>query len=183
MTSAILSRSLRWYVVQTKPKQEARAEANLREWGVETLAPRLPAGAAPSGSRNLAGQPAFLFPRYIFARFDAADLLHKVRLTRGVHDVVGFGEPATPVDDAVVTLIRSRALGHGSLRPAETGPGVPVTIVGGPLRSLVGIFERACGNRDRVSILLETIASSPTHACVDSASVQVLGARSEERRA
>jgi hypothetical protein len=31
----------RWYVVQTKSKQEERVNSNLRAWGVETLNPKV----------------------------------------------------------------------------------------------------------------------------------------------
>jgi hypothetical protein len=30
-----------WYVIQTKPKQEDRADLNLRAWKIETFAPTL----------------------------------------------------------------------------------------------------------------------------------------------
>ncbi len=35
--------SSQWYVVYTNPKQEGRADSNLRAWGVETLHPKLQA--------------------------------------------------------------------------------------------------------------------------------------------
>ncbi len=31
----------RWYAIQTKPKQESRAECNLRAWNVETFVPKI----------------------------------------------------------------------------------------------------------------------------------------------
>lgn len=42
---------MRWYVVQTKPKQEARAEANLMYWHVEALARKV--ATAPTGQGEL----------------------------------------------------------------------------------------------------------------------------------
>jgi hypothetical protein len=41
MADAASFDNLHWYAVQTKPKQETRAEANLHRWGLETLLPRL----------------------------------------------------------------------------------------------------------------------------------------------
>ena len=32
-----------WYVIQTKPQQEARAESNLKTLPVETFLPKIPA--------------------------------------------------------------------------------------------------------------------------------------------
>ena len=149
-----------WYVIQTKPKQETRAELNLRRWNVETLAPRL---REPRRARY--GELSFrvmpLFPNYVFARFDADTLLTKVRLTRGIQRVVGFGEYATPIDDDVIELIRSRMTDDGIVRVPELQPGDVVEIVHGPLQSLVGIFERHTSARERVVILLTTIACRP----------------------
>jgi transcriptional antiterminator RfaH len=146
----------RWYVLQTKPRQESRAEANLRSWGIETLAPKL-----RERRRSRDGEPSYratpLFPNYLFARFDAGTHAAKVRLTRGVHRLVGFGECATAVDDAIVGLIKSRMSEDGLVRPPELAPGDQVEIVDGPLRSLVGVFERHLSARDRVIVLLATL--------------------------
>src|SRR5205085_8571472 len=100
--------SLSWYVVQTNPKQESRADLNLRAWNVETLAPKFKQYAYNqfTGKPTLIIKP--LFPRYIFARFRPKDALHKIRYTRGVHSVVSFGESFTRVDDEIITLIQSR---------------------------------------------------------------------------
>jgi transcriptional antiterminator RfaH len=148
------SHTLRWYAVQTKPKQESRADANLRRWGLETLAPWL---REPRRGASDAYSIVPLFPGYIFSRFDASILLAKVRLTRGVRGVIGFGEYATPVDDAIVEIVRSRLGADGFVRVAEPKPGDPVTIVDGPLRSLEGVFYSDLGGRDRVLILLTTL--------------------------
>ena len=147
---------LRWYVLQTKPKQEARAEANLRTANIETLAPKL--RQRDYSHRNaLPNRIVPLFPNYLFARFDAAVLLSKIRLTRGIQRVVGFGEYATPIEDGVIELIRSRIDENGLVDQPEMRPGDTVEIVDGPFRSLVGVFERYTCARERVVILLTTI--------------------------
>lgn len=152
------SSRLNWYVVQTKPKQEDRAVLNLKRWGVETLAPRL-RELRSSRAAGASYRIAPLFPGYVFARFDAAALLAKVRLTRGVSRVVGFGESATPLSDAAVELIRVRMREDGSVRPDPLQPGDAVRIVDGPLRSLLGVFERSLRGEDRVLILLSLMGS------------------------
>src|SRR5215470_17394840 len=89
----------RWYVVQTKPRQDGRAESNLQHWRVQTFAPKIrELRRSPSGASSYRLAP--LFPNYLFARFDAEALAAKIRLTRGIQRIVGFGECATPVDDA-----------------------------------------------------------------------------------
>lgn len=148
--------SIRWYALQSKPKQEARAEANLRGWGIETLVPKVrDFRLLSSGARSCRVTP--LFPNYLFARFDAIAMIMKVQFTRGIHRVVGFGECATPVDDTIIALIRSRIGDDGFVRPLDLHAGDIVEIVDGPLRSLRGVFERHLHASDRVQILLTTI--------------------------
>jgi len=147
--------SCRWYVVQSKPKQEVRADANLRRWGLDTITPLI-RGSRVSPASDQRVSP--LFPGYLFARFPLA-LLAKVRLTRGVSNVVGFGECATPIDDGVIELIRSRIGSDGFLQLAEPRPGDLVRITHGPLRSLVGVFEKEMRGRDRVLILLTALGA------------------------
>src|SRR5438128_10962889 len=97
----------RWYVIHTKPRQEDRADRNLRAWGVPTLSPMLRCRRSRSDVQpHDRIEP--LFPRYIFARFAAAELLDKVRFTRGVHAVVEFGGDLIPVEDDVIAVLQSR---------------------------------------------------------------------------
>jgi transcriptional antiterminator RfaH len=148
----------RWYVIRTKQKQETRAESNLLAWGIETFAPRareLRRRHATSGSAFCI---AALFPGYLFARFDATNSYAKVRLTRRIHSVVGFGESATPVDDAIISAIRGRIQEDGFVHFDDAHAGDPVEVVDGPLRSLVGIFDGVMSGGDRVRILLNAIA-------------------------
>jgi transcriptional antiterminator RfaH len=152
--------SRQWYVVQTKPKQEARAEANLQAWGLEVLAPKVRERRRSRGPGNTVYCVSLLFPGYLFARFDADRLLQKVRLTRGVHRVVEFAGVAAAVDDAIISTIQGRLQHDGFVRIAPPCPGDIVQIVDGPLRSLVGVFERELPGRQRVSIMLSTIGSS-----------------------
>jgi transcriptional antiterminator RfaH len=161
-----------WYVLQTKPKQEARAEANLRRWGLETFAPLLREHRRLSRASTLPYRAAPLFPGYVFARFDADVLLSKVRLTRGVSRVVDFGGHATPIDDAVIGLIRGRLdeSGYVSLEPPRSGD--VVEIIDGPLRSMEGIFERHLQGQDRVVILLASVACR-AHVEVETSFIRV----------
>jgi transcriptional antiterminator RfaH len=145
-----------WYVVQTKPKQEARAEANLQQGGIPTLAPRI-MESRRSRNGTVWFQSAPLFPNYLFARFDAEAVLTKVRLTRGVQRVVGLGEYATPVHDSIIELIRGRLAEDGFVRAPQLQPGDRIEVVDGPLRSFTGVFERHISGGERVVILLTTM--------------------------
>jgi transcription antitermination factor NusG len=155
--TALASDSSRWYVVRAKARQECRADANLRGWGIETFMPRI---REPRSARMSVEKPygvTLLFPGYLFACFDAASLYSRVRFTRGVHSVVGFGECATPVEEAVMALVRSQIHDDGFVHLEEPRVGDIVQITNGPLRSLSGVFERDLNGSDRVLILLSSI--------------------------
>ena len=146
-----------WYAVYTHPKQEFRAESNLKAWGIETFNPR-----AKGKSRRL-NKPTRtikqqLFPRYLFARFPWRDL-HKITFTRGVQNVVSFGNKPAPVDDAVISLIKSRIGKDGYVRfNDELNIGDRVKIVAGPFESLECIFDRSLNCNERIELLLSTVA-------------------------
>jgi transcriptional antiterminator RfaH len=147
----------RWYAVHTKPRQEGRAESNLRAWGVEIFAPSIKERRrwASYGTTH-----AFklLFPGYLFAHFDAGRMLHKVSLTRGVNEVVNFGGEPAAIDDSVIELIQSRVGEDGYIKIGEHfEPGDKVLIKDGPFANLDGVFERNIKSSDRVMILLAAV--------------------------
>jgi len=146
-----------WYAIYTNPKQEERADSNLRSWSVETFFPKIKVRR-----HNQFSGKAFitkpLFPRYVFARFDVNNLLSKVRFTRGVQSVVSLGDGPTPVDEKIINLIQSNVGQDGFISTAEEFKyGDEVIIQEGPLRNIVGIFQRGIKSSDRVMILLTTI--------------------------
>lgn len=145
-----------WYAIHTHPRQEIRADSNLRAWRVETLAPMLKTDGSGGGALLKVVKP--LFPRYIFARFKASELLHKVTYTRGVNSVVSFGGNPTPVDDLIIDTIRSRITEDGYVRLYEKlEAGDAVVIKAGPFKDFKGIFEREIRHTDRVMLLLDAI--------------------------
>lgn len=148
----------RWYVIYTNQKQEDRAYENLRAWGVETLHAKLrvPRYNQFTGAPVFITQP--LFPRYIFAKFDVYKQLPKVRFTRGVQDVICFGDGPVSVDQEIIDIILERMDENGFVKTNdELKLGDKVVISAGPLRDLMGIFEREIKGTDRISILLTAI--------------------------
>jgi transcriptional antiterminator RfaH len=99
-----------------------------------------------------------LFPCYIFARFQATALLHKIRLTRGIHSVVSFGDKPSAVDDEIIDLLKVRVEEDGFVKVEQRlKKGDKVVINNGPLEGLNGIFEAETKPLDRVCILLTTV--------------------------
>lgn len=149
---------LSWYAVHTLPRQEARADSNLRAWGIETVFPKI----KDCRYNKFSGEPIYmvkpLFPRYIFARFNAEQGLHNVRFTRGVYAVISSGNKPISVNDDVITLIKSRMQEDGLVNIGEEfSAGDKVLIKKGPFKSLMGIFERRMDASNRVMVLLTTI--------------------------
>ncbi len=147
-----------WYAIHTKINQENRADHNLRAWGVETFTPKIRERRYNPFTR----EPGFitkpLFPRYIFARFSAYKLLHKINFTRGVQSVVSMGGVPSRVDDEIIAYIKSRQGEDDFIRIGEDlRPGDKVIINGGYLKDFPGIFEKRLKGERRVSVLLTAI--------------------------
>lgn len=148
----------KWYVIHTNPRQEDRAEENLSAWGIKVFSPKLKEFHRRPYSGELAFAIKPLFPGYIFALFDVEILYHKVRYTRGIHNIVSAGNIPTAIDESIIRLIESRIGDDGLVRIGEDlRPGDEVVINDGLLNSLTGVFERTMRGSDRVMILLNTI--------------------------
>lgn len=147
-----------WYAIHTHPKEEDRATNNLNAWKVETFNPKI----RERRLNPFTGAPIYekkpLFPRYIFARFEASTLLSKIVFTRGVRQVVGFGNGPVPVEDEIINFIKDRMDEDGLIHLGEElKRGDLVTVQDGLLGELSGILEREIKGTDRVKILLNAI--------------------------
>jgi transcriptional antiterminator RfaH len=146
-----------WYAIHTKPRQEERADSNLRAWKVETYAPKIRA-RVPS---SLSGKATYiikpLFPGYIFARFVVNDLMHKICYTRGITRILSSEGRPIPIDDEIIASIKSQE--EDSYIKLKDGfkSGDKIMIDSGPLRHLTGIFERDSKEHTRIRVLLSAI--------------------------
>jgi transcriptional antiterminator RfaH len=151
--------NLSWFLIHTKPKQEERTISNLQAWNVETLSPRVRDWRYNqfTGERSPVIKP--LFAQYVFARFDLERLFHKVRYTRGVQELVSFGNGPLEVDESIIDLVRSRIKKDGLVVIGDDlKPGDEVVIKDGTLKDFTGIFEREMNDCDRVELLLNSIS-------------------------
>ena len=146
-----------WYVVHTNPKQEERANSNLIAWGVETVYAKM----KTRRHNEFTGVPTYitqpLFPLYLFAKFKR-EQLSKILFTRGVHDVVCFGDGPACVSEEIIDVIRERIDQNGFVKlNNDLKPGDKVVISAGPLKNLIGVFEREVKGSERIMILLTAI--------------------------
>lgn len=160
----------RWYAIHTKPKQEFRADSNLKGWSVETFAPRLK--ERRYNEYTLAGSYVVepFFRNYIFARFKVSEMLHKIRFTRGVRAVVSFGGVAAPIDDEIIDFIQSRTENGFVKLDEDLKAGDEVVVEGGAFKGLSGIFDRETTPSGRVLILLRSVNYQ---ACIEMDRVMV----------
>lgn len=147
--------SLDWYVVETHPFAEAKAETNLRRQGFETYTPRY--RKSRRHARRCDEVMAPLFPRYIFVAIDSArQSLRAIHSTFGVARLVSFGDRPVALQRDVIQQLKARERADGSIafdRPAFRC-GEIVRVSNGPLESYLGLFE-GLADKDRVSVLLE----------------------------
>ena len=156
-----------WYAIYANPKQEVRAESNLNAWGIETYLPKIRKSNSNKNNNRCAWSIKPLFPRYFFARFSFNTMGHKIRYTRGIRDIVGFGDLPAPVDNEIIALIRSRHNELGYIKLEDTiSPGDEIVVMDGIFKGIHGIFERNVSDSDRVMILLKAIQFQ-AHIIVD----------------
>lgn len=152
--------SLHWYVLQTKPKKEEEAVSYLSLNGLEVFYPLMEAFISRNGRMCKELRP--LFPGYIFGKFDVDQNYPLVRWARGVKKIVGFGGYPTPISEEVVSVIKERTDPQGIFRVKHHfEPNDVVRIKTGPMKDLLGIFERGLSDRERVWILLRLIGYQP----------------------
>jgi transcriptional antiterminator RfaH len=89
-----------WYLLMAKPREDARAEENLRNQAFTVFRPTL----------QVNGKTQSLFPRYLFIQLDDENQnWAPIRSTRGVAGLVRFGQTLARVPDVLVEDLMSDA--------------------------------------------------------------------------
>lgn len=150
-----------WYVIQTKPKKEGEAESYLSTKGVEIFNPLMETFALKNG--RMSKELKTLFPGYIFGKFDLDQNYPLVRWARGVRKILGFGGYPTSVSEEVIEIIKGRTDSDGVVRKKyHFEANDVIRIKSGPLKDLLGIFDRWVSDSERVRILLNLIGYQPS---------------------
>jgi transcriptional antiterminator RfaH len=149
-----------WYVIQTKPKKEEEATNYLSTKGVEIFSPLIETFPSRNGRMNKEFKS--LFPGYIFGKFDLTQDYPLVRWGRGVKCVLSFGGYPVPLSEEAIQIVRERTDHQGIVRMKQTYQANEVIrIKAGPLKDLVGLFERWVSDSERVRVLLNLIGYQP----------------------
>ena len=150
----------RWYVIHTKSTKEEEVKSYLTMKGLEIFNPLIETLKAGKGRMHKELKP--FFPNYIFGKFDPEENYRLVKWAQGVKRILGFGGFLAPVSEEVIELIKKRTDSGGVVRNVyHFEPNELVRIKSGPLRDLLGIFERWVSDRERVRILLNLVGYQP----------------------
>jgi transcriptional antiterminator RfaH len=152
---------LHWNVVQTKPNQERRAQANLTDQGLRTYLPVLRQVTTRRDRTVEERRP--LFPGYMFVEgAHSSTRLVTISSTRGVTRVIMAGEekPAALPNEEIM-LLRAREDDDGFVVLDEHQDdglrrGDRIRVAHGPLYGLAGTVQYTRGT-ERVRVLLDLL--------------------------
>jgi len=147
-----------WFLLQTKSRDELRAEENLNNQNITTFCPQIAVEKIVRGKRKIVDE--VLFPGYIFVQLDASSpSFTSIRSTRGVAKFVAFGSEPSPVPDELITLIQQRIeqIGDDESENLAYKPGEKLEIIEGAFKGMEAIFTEPDG--DRRAIVLVTVMS------------------------
>lgn len=128
--------STAWYVVHTKPRQEARALENLQNQGFNCFLPTMQVQKLRNQKVQTITEP--MFSRYLFIQLDEQrQNWGPIRSTLGVSKLVSFGPQPAKVPPEFITFLKEA--------PAETiehmfNLGDQVQVASGPLKGLEGRY-------------------------------------------
>jgi transcriptional antiterminator RfaH len=161
--------ALSWYLIHTKPRQEALALVNLSRQGFECYMPMLKLQKIRRRKTALVDEP--LFPRYLFIRLDTSGTGQSwspIRSTLGVTQLVKFGGTPAKVDAQLIDLIRAREQSSPA-QPIFTA-GEYVVVADGPFAGLDAIYQTT--DAESRSLILLNILSKPVSMRIDTASLR-----------
>ena len=177
------SNDLSWFAVRVRSNFERIAVTHLRERGYEEFAPSHKTERNWSDRKKEIDQ--FLFPGYVFCRFNPQDRL-PVLTAPGVVDVVGWGKVPAPIPDQEIERVR-RMVQSGLL--VSPWPylelGQAVLIEHGPLAGMEGILAEVKGRCRLVvsiNLLKRSISAEVERSCVRPVKSVASSARPPARR-
>ena len=149
---------MHWYLLHTKPRQEALALQQLQQQGYPCYLPTLRVEKVRQSALMVVQEP--LFPRYLFIQLSeeaSARSWGPVRSTRGVSKLVMFGQHPARVDDALVAALQAREAAQQATPQRQFAPGDRVQLLDGPFAGVEGVYQQPDGER-RVMVLIELLS-------------------------
>jgi len=159
-----------WYCVRSKPKQEHIAAARLRRIkGVTVFFPRV--RFKKETRRGLVWVTEAMFPSYLFARFQLAEIGRKVEYAHGVKGIVRFANRYPTVEPGVLIQVRAY-VGVKEVKQLDYAPsqGDKVSIGEGAFAGLEAVVTQILPAKERVKVLMDFLGRK-IEAEVESSSV------------
>ena len=150
-----LSAKPAWYCLRSQPKHEHIAAAHLRILeGVTVFCPRIRFKRATR--QGLAWVTEAMFPGYLFARFELAEMHRQVRYAHGVSGIVRFGDRYPTIEEGALVQLR----GHTGVMEIkelsyDLSQGDQVRIVNGSFTGLVAVVTQVLPAKERVKVLMD----------------------------
>jgi len=152
----------RWYVVNTRPHQEARAEMNLKRQGYRAWLPVMERSRRHARRIDTVRVP--VFPGYLFVELDVErQAWNAINGTFGVRRLLTDGARPQPLPDTFVAALRGAGEGKDAcvITPADLEPGDKVRITSGPFVDYVAVVHELAPG-DRVKLLLNVLGGRIT---------------------
>lgn len=146
-----------WFVVQTQPNAEAKANRHLLNQGYATYLPVYLRRVSHARRAEILRRP--LFPGYLFVRLDPdMNRWRSINGTVGVRRILSEGDRPRCVSDAIIGEIVARQDENGVIKVKAQSfvQGQTVRLAGGPFAEVSGLFEEARDDR-RVVLLLSML--------------------------
>ncbi|WP_407166024.1 transcription termination/antitermination protein NusG [Bradyrhizobium sp. ORS 111] len=149
----------RWYVINSLPRREFRAERQLRNQRFDVFLPRRL--KTVRHARKLTNVVAPFFPRYLFVELDLTR--HPWRSINGTFGVAGLlmqGEVPQPVPRGVVEAMAGSVDARGLMSMEKAlRVGSEVRIAAGPFAEQLGVLDRL-DDAGRVRVLLKIMGGT-----------------------
>jgi transcriptional antiterminator RfaH len=157
-----------WFCVRCQTKREHIAAGHLRELeNIEVFCPRIRYRKATRRGKIWWVEP--MFPGYVLAKFNIAEMERMVTFCHGVRGLVRFGSKIPPVPESFVDAMKREVKEHRGAEEAEEAlitispnveVGDEVEVAHGPLQGMQGTVLSVPNGSDRVKILLELLGNS-----------------------
>ncbi|MDA8935777.1 transcription/translation regulatory transformer protein RfaH [Porticoccaceae bacterium] len=163
----------RWFLLQTKSRQESRAVENLERQGIDSFCPRINIEKILRGRRVVVDEA--LFPGYLFVSFNQQSVsTTSVRSTRGVSNFVSCAGAPVLVPLELIESLKLREAEQSKMAEIagalKAGDGLE--ILEGPFRGLNAVFSQPDG--DSRAIVLINLLNQKVKAVLSFTSLQKL---------
>ena len=144
-----------WYCLRSQPKHEHIAAAHLRLLeGVTVFCPRIKFKRPTR--QGLVSVTEAMFPGYLFARFELAEMHRQVRYAHGVSGIVRFADRYPTIEESALAQLR----GHTDATEInelsyDLSEGDQVQIVGGAFGGLEAVVTKVLSAKERVKVLMD----------------------------